>query len=258
MKKIAIYLLLVVMFPCVCLFSGCDLFNNNQTGNQVDENPQGLSFSLLDDNTYGVSVGTATQLSNITIPSTYLGKSVTKIIDEGFRECSNLKSIAIPNSVTSIGNIAFFGCSSLTSIVIPECVTSIGEYAFSYCNSLTNITIPNGITNIEKETFGNCNSLTSIAIPNSVKRIGSFAFYDCSSLTSIIIPNSVEIIDGHAFIGCGSLTIYCEATSQPNEWSYSWNFYWNTSNVPVYWYSSTQPTTSGNYWHYVNGVVTLW
>ena len=78
--------------------------------------------------------GTSTE---VIIPETINGHSVTSIGSDAFSGCSNLTSIEIPSSVTSIGKGAFFGCSSLTSIVIPNSVTNIGAYAFSDCSSLT-------------------------------------------------------------------------------------------------------------------------
>ena len=140
-------------------------------------------------------------LKSVTIPN-----SVTFIGDYAFSGCSNLTSIIIPNSVTSIGMMALNGCSSLTSIIIPDSVTFIGDYAFQNCSSLTSVTISSNVTSIGKSAFYNCSSLTSITIPNSVTSIGSTAFLGCSSLTSIIIPNSVTSIGNFAFSGCSNLT----------------------------------------------------
>ena len=165
-------------------------------------------------------------LTSIVIPD-----SVTSIGSYAFRGCSSLTSIEIPDSVTSFGDCAFWGCSSLTSIEIPDSVTSIGESTFRNCSSLTSVVIGDSVTSIGNHAFDGCSSLTSIEIPDSVTSIGSSAFEDCSSLTSIVIPDSVTSIGKSAFYECTSLTIYCEATSKPSGWDYSWNLY----NRPVVW-----------------------
>ena len=182
-----------------------------------------------------------------------------------YRQRSNITTANIPTSVTykgtmyavtSIGDSAFRSCDSLTSITIPDSVTSIGDSAFYNCTSLSTITIPDSVTIIAERTFYNCASLESVIFGENsqLESIGLSAFFCCTSLKSITIPDSVMNIGSYAFSGCTSLTIYCEATSKPSGWSSSWNY----SNRPVYWYSETEPTKEGNYWHYVNGVVTVW
>ncbi len=53
--------------------------------------------------------------------------------------CSNLKTIILPDGITSIGKNAFKDCTNLNSINIPLSVTSIEEGAFSGCTSIKNI-----------------------------------------------------------------------------------------------------------------------
>jgi len=142
-----------------------------------------------------------TNLKSIEIPN-----SVTSIGDGTFHSCSGLTSLIIGNSVTSIGDYAFFSCTGLTSIEIPNSVESIGDLAFSGCTSLTSIVIPNSVTSIGICAFGYCTSLTSIEIPNSVTSIGEQAFNGCSGLTSIEIPGSVTSIGDGAFWDCTGLT----------------------------------------------------
>ncbi len=194
-------------------------------------------------------------LTSIEIPN-----SITSIGMSAFSDCSSLTSIEIPNSVTSIGYSAFSDCSSLTSIEIPNSVTSIGDCAFYGCSSITSIEIPNSVTSIGGGAFSVCSGLTSIEIPNSVTSIGEGAFYNCSSLTSIEIPNSVTGIGRGAFSRCSALTtVYYTGTAE--QWnSISISYYSNESlnDATRYYYTETAPTEAGKFWHYVDGVPTVW
>ena len=69
-----------------------------------------------------------------------------------------------------------------------------------------------------------------------------------------MIPQNVTFIGSHVFNNCPNLTIYCEATELPSRWFDNWN----SSSCPVYWYSENEPFGEGNYWHYVNGIITKW
>ena len=220
---------------------------------------------------------------------------MTGICNSAFYDCDSLTSITIPSSVTSIGDYVFRYCDSLTSIIvdvsnekyksidgnlytkdgktliqyaigkkdtsfiIPDGVTSIGNEAFYDCDSLTNITIPSSVTSIGDYAFYGCDSLTSITIPSSVTSIGWYAFYSCDSLTSITIPSSVTSIGNEAFVYCYNLTtVYYTGTE--SEWNAisigSSNS--NLSSATRYYYSETEPTTSGNFWHYVDGEIVVW
>ena len=171
--------------------------------------------------------------ASVIIPDKIEGYAVTKIDNEVFYDCDSIESIEMPSSITSIGNYAFHSCGKLKSVTFGENsqLESIGEYAFSICLNLTNIVISSSVTDIGERAFEYCYNLENIVIPSGVTSIGYEAFRDCRKLT-----------------------IYCEATSQPSGWDADWN----SSGRPVYWYIKTQPATEGNYWHYVEGVVTKW
>ena len=155
---------------------------------------------------------------------------------EAFLECTNIKSVILPNTLTAIGTQAFC-LSSLVSISIPASVETIEGGGFFRCTALQTVTFEKGsklktIKNgsIWSGVFESCTSLTTIEIPASVETIGYDAFFGCSSLktvtfekgsklktvetnvfiyctslTSIEIPASVEEIERYAFSGCTSL-----------------------------------------------------
>jgi len=117
------------------------------------------------------------------------------------------------------------------------------------------------VTKILEEGFLNALNLASITIPNSVTSIGNWAFGGCSSLTSVTIGNSVTSVGLGAFYGCSKLkTVYYNGTEEEwNRISIDSTCDYNSTLINArYYYSETEPTTSGNYWHYVNGVPTAW
>ena len=98
-----------------------------------------------------------------------------------------------------------------------------------------------------------------MVIGDSVTTIGDYAFDLCSSLTSVVIPDSVTTIGNSAFSSCSSLTsVYYKGSSE--DWA---KISIGSNNTPLtnatrYYYSETQPTTEGKYWHYVNGEIVVW
>lgn len=203
-----------------------------------------------------------------TIPESLLQvviTSETSIGSYAFSGCTGLTSIIIPNSVTSIGwRGAFYGCTGLTSIVVAEgnskyhsagnCLIETESKTLLLGCKSSIIPTDGSVTSIGVRAFNGCTGLTSITIPNGVTSIAAYAFYECTSLTSITIADRVTSFGENAFYYCKNLTsIYFGGTAE--QWS-------PLSNKPeygtVYFYSETEPTSTGNYWHYANGVPTKW
>ena len=130
------------------------------------------------------------------------------------------------------------GNNSLVSIdLLPEAghITVIGARAFKGCTKLYSILLPASLTTIEDEAFSGCD-LASVIIPGSVASIGDYAFYNCSSLAEVFYAGSAA--------DWSSITV-----GEGND---------HLTSATRYFYSEEEPTESGNYWHYVDGVPTVW
>jgi len=107
MKKFGIFG--IILFVMIGL-TGCD------TGSDVIEHPY-LSITFHSGNATVTGFREGMERTEIVIPDTWNGNSVTSIGSEAFRD-NQLTSITIPDSVTSIGMSAF-SSNQLTSITIP-------------------------------------------------------------------------------------------------------------------------------------------
>lgn len=139
-----------------------------------------LSFYPLPDGTYGITAGNTIYLEGISIPATYKGRPVTRILNNAFKGLENLKTITIPDSIVSIGASAFSGCEKLEAVTIPQKVTAIDSSAFYGCKGLKEIVIPDSVTEIGSQTFYMCESLSQITLPASDLTIGGTAFFETS------------------------------------------------------------------------------
>ena len=220
-------------------FYGIDISGYWVTGYKGDETDVVIPNMHEGKRVIGVTEGSF--LSNTLITSVNISNGIKYLDIAGisesgavFYDCTNLKSVTLPQSLTSIDAMnPFIQCENLkevkvskdnsnyysdgnylyekktnkiisafnvgSSVTIPDSVSSIGSYVFFRCTSLTSVTIPDSVTSIGDEAFWNCTSLTSVTIGDGVTSIGDRAFRDCTSLTSVTIGNSVTSIGSYAF-----------------------------------------------------------
>jgi hypothetical protein len=113
--------------------------------------------------------------------------TLTVIWDNAFRQCTGLKSVAIPDGVTLIKMSAFSGCTNMTHIEISSSVAVINDYAFWDCFSLAGIAIPERINYLGSGMLDNCINLTRVSIGKGLKRIWPSDFLVCPILTNITV-----------------------------------------------------------------------
>ena len=131
---------------------------------------------------------------------------VTSIGDNAF-EGSNLKNVYGGKNVKKLGNEAFKDCAELKVMAVANNLTTIGVRCFSGCTSLTSSPFSGGLlTAIGDEAFAGCTALpTEISISHSVETLGDGAFKGCNQLKSVIMGGKPLVSGTTApspFIGC--------------------------------------------------------
>ena len=63
-------------------------------------------------------------------------------------------------TVTAIASWSFYGNTTLTKIVIPDTLVSIDKYAIHSCSALRTVVIPSSVVNVEIYIFLNCKDVT--------------------------------------------------------------------------------------------------
>ena len=176
-------------------------------------------------------------MDTVVVPATFtydqMTYSVTAIGTSAFENCTELRSITLPNTLQSIGQDAFYGCSKLTSVNLPEGLTGIGLRAFRGC-AMSSVTIPSTVTSMGNYVFNACPALTTV-VWNAIHCTTSFSmaeyapFYGCRTtitsftfgdqvqtipsylcdglalLDTIVLPATVSTIGSYAFYGCSAL-----------------------------------------------------
>ena len=185
------------------------------------------------------------------LTSIEISSSIKYINEYAFNECENLMNVYYTGTIEDWCNIEFINGYAnpmlyaknfymlnddneyykVEKIKIPDTITKIGNFQFDGFEQLKEVEISESVISFGKSAFNWCRELETILIPESVTSIGAYSFYRCYNLTNISIPKSVEMIGERAFENCNSLSIYCEFSSQPDEW----DSLWNSSNRNVYW-----------------------
>ena len=200
-------------------------------------------------------------------------EGVTRIGDYAFGDLHNVKTLIVADSVTYVGAHAFDSdfnhAHALTKIHIGDNIEYIGVYAFHlggydvdevyFEGDISKLFAMDTSDQSNVGFFGtdkfyvNGELLTDLVVPEGVTRINDYIFNDYD-LNGIILPTSIGYIGERTFGEIGA--VYYEGTRE--EWQ---NVSVNSSYITefnVYYYSETEPSEVGRYWHYVDGVPTLW
>lgn len=155
-----------------------------------------------------------------------------------------------------IYNYAFHNCDTIKYVEFNSSIKALGVGAFKNCDMLKEINIPYYITRIGSEAFYSCTNLSKFSFDENctISTIPSRLFMADTAISELVLHNKVTNIEQNAFTDCIYLNIYYYGTQD------EWNAINMESYVPglIYYYSETKPMEEGNYWHYVDGTVTIW
>lgn len=167
-----------------------------------------------------------TNNSGVLVDLDFSGATFTEIPENAFKNCSNIRTVKLPEGLETIGQEAFSGTSKLETVYLPSSLTSIGNYNFSgdilenvhyagtlaqwcsiemECSPWTYTDYNGANTGTEHQTnlYLNNNELLEgeISIPDGVTRIANGAFYRYRKITKVTVPDSVREIGVNAFSG---------------------------------------------------------
>lgn len=234
---------LVSVFVCVILSLSCLSVGANAANVEkkyCGDLSEAFKYEVLDDGTVEIT-DYFDIFSELTIPETIDGYTVSSIGYCAFEDCKELTTVVIPGTVKKIHSEAFFYCTSLKSVELKNGVETISGEAFYFCKQLKKINIPASIEDLESTSFTGCINLESIevdpknekysslegvlydknfeclitypsgkseiafTVPDSVLYIYRQAFDSCKNLLSVTLGCNVEELGGYTFLGCDKL-----------------------------------------------------
>ncbi len=254
------------------------IFGASSSSDQSKYVPESLKEVIITGGEYftNESFLDCNSIESITIP-----KSITSIGTNVFYNCSGLKRVYYEGSIedwcklsfhdNAYGNPMYYSShfylknsnnewEEVTSIEIPKNITTIGEFQFLGFNNVRSIILPEGIKSIKKSAFNRCSGLESINLPETITSIGEYAFSKCENLIRVVLPNKISKIENYTFYDCESMKEVYYKGSSPEWESIAVADYGNEAftNITIFYYFETEPAEEGNYWHYVDGIVTKW
>ncbi|MBR3448285.1 MAG: leucine-rich repeat domain-containing protein [Oscillospiraceae bacterium] len=108
-----------------------------------------------------------------------------------FQNCTNLKSVQLPDVLREIGDEAFKNCTGLTDIRFPYMLDSIGSRAFADCTALKRVILPQDCERLRSGAFQNCTALTYVGFPytyNGAMQISYDVFSGCPKNITVAAP----------------------------------------------------------------------
>lgn len=177
-----------------------------------------FSYTVNADKTTCTLTGYSGSETELAIPETIDGYTVTALGQALFAFKRGPEAITIPKTVTSYNNPYTFSFSQiLKSVTVAEDNPvfssaegvlfnkdkTILEY-YPIAREAQSYTVPEGVQTIANYAFEDA-LLVSVKLPSTLKSIGNYAFSHCVELTEIVIPEGTEKVGASAFRNCEAM-----------------------------------------------------
>lgn len=165
----------------------------------------------------------------VVLPSYYAGLQVIRVETNGFKDCTMISEVEMPDTITYLYNSSFRGCTSLKKVTLSDRLVQIAQNSFSGCANLEEVNFPKGIyfNNLFSDVFSSCpkmqekltcdqsgiyywenavlgtesavkgttaanNDLTDYTVKSGTTVIASGAFRTCYALETLTLADSVK------------------------------------------------------------------
>lgn len=152
-----------------------------------------------------------------------------------------LYDLKIPEGITKIHDNAFYDNQRVVKVTIPDSVTEIGDQAFTFCYAMETMIIGDGVETVNYDFVRHNYYLKEIVVGAKVKSFGENSFL-----------NTGRNAEGglRVYYKGGSLQHLNMDFTAGNE---------VLQNASPFYYSETEPTGEGAYWHYdEKGAIKVW
>ena len=228
-------LMIVTTIPLMTVNSvavGIDRISDHLQSLFIGSNASQFASRVLTEGNFTIDIkwnGTAELIeyngteTDVVIPSTIGGYTVTWIDSDAFSEGNKIETISFPDTVSSgLSATTFENCLSLKSIIVDENNETYETLdGVLFCKGLTGlINYPaakqdekydfsleeyKNLESIDQKAFYGNTYLKEIVIAPTVAEIGMSAFGKCTALQSVVIPKKTGFIDSLTFVDCSSL-----------------------------------------------------
>ena len=204
--------------------------------------------------------------------------TVQYISNFAFKNCTTLTDLTLSSQIKFIGAWAFENCpglrelritpdmklnyqsiveaTGLEKVIIEEGATFVPF--FTGCSSLKEIQLPSTITALgmdgsdgnEPHFWGT--QITFVELPEGLTYLGWYVFMS-GNIESIVLPSTLTEVYTDTFDAESLKYVFFRGTEDQ-----LLDEVRETIHAPIYFYSETEPTEDGNFWHYVDGQPVIW